>query len=532
MFGLSSEAISNLEGDAHTVKTINKYLQPSSINMIDFGFSDSFRESLKKYYYYMGFDEYIPASHLRKMHENLGDYNTSGKTTYELLDGIFELLNPETGYEINQYFIALNVLFQQMRKMESKKLNIPIDTRRHLQEMLNFPGVILAGDGKIRFYEENNSGENINTIDWRFSSRTQEETAVSLGDNTFQHYTYMCCNVIGWMMFIKNINGKKQVWNGRNIRMTGVQYIGRDSEKDASFIIDAQISTYVQFLGTHFGIIKHPELLKRFSSKEERRNLYDEFYEMFKCVEALIKYNKDKTDIRNALDFLISEWPLNIEIGLVADIERSILSMVKEPDNLTYNISANLLSINVTYITLDDYVIIQRRGKHSGHMSNIRYQTSAAGFISYDSEYRGSLIDYRPSIIKAISAETLEELGKQAKSPQITQYRILGAVRETTNYEVGIVAMGVMNVIAEEYPHNIANPAIEQCASEVEGFILVPFKPKAVFDFILTSASKRDGQFDPWNDFVPLGAASLIFALAHRYGWEMLRREWAECMKK
>jgi hypothetical protein len=177
--------------------------------------------------------------------------------------------------------------------------------------------------------------------------------------------------------------------------------------------------------------------------------------------------------------------------------------------------------------------------------------------------------DIYPSVWQAIDHETKEELGGRVRPGSQV---VLGAAREGTNYEVGILGYGMIDARANDLAgasrgaararihivdrplafdvvgigsNSPVNPGIDQSV-EVVDYIAVPFRPREVFDFVLRYGSFRGATLEnpasppreivPWENVMPLGAFSWLMALAYDHrdqgGWDYLSKEWLLALER
>ena len=216
----------------------------------------------------------------------------------------------------------------------------------------------------------------------------------------------------------------------------------------------------------------------------------------------------------------------------IADRERA-LSISDINDSLL----ANCLSVNVIYIK-GGYVFIQERG--NANHGKVKYQASAAGFVGLPANYKNAQ-EKTPHLMTAIRHETEEEMGMSFDSCiEAETMHLTGIVRDRYNCEIGVLAMAKIkdewyrsqdnrriNEVVED--NDVIKITIETGA-ETKDFVKLPFEPKRIFLFVLRNASRRNDIFEPWNDFMPLGAAALIYALIKQFGERLVQREWKEAI--
>ncbi|MDR1481331.1 MAG: hypothetical protein LBI74_01760 [Synergistaceae bacterium] len=452
----------------------------------------------------------------------------------------------------SQYSLAMKTIMELRRIAREGNPDtqiMKIHPEDWMEKNLDFKGIILHGDGKTSYIKK--MGKlTIDGIEFKYDyarSRNEKYETIKSKD-ILKYYMYKVCEIIGWFNFLHAMKTDKQVWNGQNLHVYGFSYTSRDDESKATFEISVDEGRYVSHLGTNFGILQDPQKwIDCFSSSEKRKTFLNDLTELYGEKKDCLKYDFDISSIEESLSFIKGWNSESYKINddeLVEYMRSNIDNEIQNKKDLQNSFMANLLSVNITYLTKDrKYILIQERGDSSGHLSDVGYQTSAAGFVAKDKMSKDGPSDkVNPGLVKinsfkvvdgALKAETLEETGLDDK--KIIEYNIIGLVRDTSNYEVGLMGFGLIDakVKNEEDVYNVIRPALEFGSAEVKGFVVIPFTLKDVIRFFLHEGSIRINAdkklvYSPWSNFMPLGAASVIFALVHEFSWDELIKAWDE----
>lgn len=425
------------------------------------------------------------------------------------------------------------------RKIKEVELNIL------LRQSVNFRGTILAGDGMKKYYFDE-SGRKYGKIPMEMYLENKRWEKQIMSDSLLEMYFKNIILAAGWYSFLTSCSENKWVWNGGNYHIEDISYLNRDEDQTAVLNIQGYWVSYVAHLGSNYFAWQErrkTDPMKTFCDKYERYRIANEIEEKFQTIneKGLFKNQEDIDEIQKTIVFLRDEWVEYVNSNIQDYIKQALLEEQKNFKELKLSRMANLLSCNITYVTQDNYVIIQKRGNKTGHAADYKYQISAAGFVALPGDnVKSGGID-KINILETTLTETMQELGKVKVSVDMDTLIYNGVLRDETNAEVGVLAQARLSGFAEqnwdcwdsEKNETLPfNPAIEHNQAEVDGYVLVPYNARDVFDFILAEASNRKGVSMPWNDFMPLGAASLIFALVRREnGWERIKQIWSERVK-
>jgi hypothetical protein len=446
-------------------------------------------------------------------------------------------LNYDANSQIVQHMVlALRTLLHLSKRRHDALQEMEIDVIEILRNTMDFDGIILGICKPYRF--SGKESVNITLFDESHGDTFGNMNICS--DNFYKYCIYKIYEIIGWEEFLDKV-GTKNVWNGEKLHVCSV-----DLMEDKGLDIKVQKSSYVSHLGTNYGILPNTEKwISIFSEHEKIKDEIEKISEKVAIVKKGIikgRFNDDdEKTVRAQLDYFIEiDYFKNIHDFSYEELGKKIREQIKkerdEPHELKESLMANLLSVNVTFVTEDEkYVLIQKRGQEVGH-GYVPYQTSVAGFVDYedikkDDPCKATIAHIATSLFR----EAEEESG--IRQEDILDYKILGVVRDTTNFEVGLMIFGILknakcisieNGKTTKDASGIAYPALEY-GGEVDGFFLVPFTSDSVFDFILSQKAYPDG--DPWANFMPLGAASIIFALAHKRSWKEIQQVWREKVK-
>jgi hypothetical protein len=157
-----------------------------------------------------------------------------------------------------------------------------------------------------------------------------------------------------------------------------------------------------------------------------------------------------------------------------------------------------------------EWVLLQRRNMQKAFHGKHEYQCSAAGMVNAHRNLRPSGID----VFAAAKNELQEELGVPYREEQIA---FLGLARETMNLEVGLLA----EVYVEDDPAKLWKLSAD--SFEVLGVLACPFTPEDYASFI----AERGGL----DNFAPLGAAAVVYALLKHFPSERVEAAFARLAK-
>jgi hypothetical protein len=433
------------------------------------------------------------------------------------------------------------------------------------------PGRLIAGDGTLALRRTAHVGLAgrpapviVTSYDQRSEWRAPFQGSL-LG--TPEHTLHILIRALGWRaLFRRRLDDRRNVWNGRLARLNDARFENPDDRPQLH--LDFQPTDYVATVGTNFDSSSWVEYLDRVAH-DGTAWIADEL------GRQLDRWNTgaplpaedtsefaatDAPEIKELIHSLRAGLPLDGVGDLAARVRERELSLLRS-GNLRDSQFANPLSVNMTYVTRDGYILIQQRNKEQVGYGSVDWQTSAAGFVATPRDYS----DHFPQpaqldVWKAAENETEEELGAPV-DPESTVF--LGVVREGRSYEVGLVGYGrlqarVIDITAtprDEYgekrvrlaridpaalaswdrhdvKHAIVLPGTDQ-ATEVKDFVAVEAKPEAFFTFVREHGSVRP-QGKPWSSWMPLGAYSILSMLAHLNtqrdagvrGWDLLGRAW------
>jgi hypothetical protein len=172
--------------------------------------------------------------------------------------------------------------------------------------------------------------------------------------------------------------------------------------------------------------------------------------------------------------------------------------------NLKSSILANALTVSVSVIVKHEgkeWVLIQERNIEKVFHCKQRFQCSAAGMVSAHRDQRSHGID----VFATAKNELEEELGVAFREDQI---RFLGLLRETRNYEVGLVA----EIFVSMDPNKLLKPRAD--SFEVIRVRACEFTPEAYARFIRTNGGI--------SNFVPLGVGAIVYSLLKRFPAERI----------
>lgn len=370
---------------------------------------------------------------------------------------------------------------------------------------------------------------------------------------------HVALRALGWRaLFRKRLDEGRNVWNGRLARLFNTRL--EDPDSSPKLWLDLQPTDYVASVATNFEFRSWGQYLGRLHREgsgwliNELEAQLDRWLSQSAAPgeDRSVFVREDVPQFRQLLDEFAStptsEDVVNLGKGL---IERE--DQLLRESNLRDSQFANPLSVNMTYVTRDGYVLIQQRNKEKVGYGGVDWQTSAAGFVATPRDYKD---DYPRTVYidlwKAAENETAEELGAKVL-PGSTMF--LGVVREARHYEVGITGFGTLEGslrnlraapkdesgaksvrVVKVEPDGIAGwnrhsleraivlPGTDQ-ATEVKDFDAVLAQPPAFFEFV-----RQHGYLPPsgeaWSSWMPLGAFSVLLMLAHEHGWDALADAW------
>ena len=298
--------------------------------------------------------------------------------------------------------------------------------------------------------------------DW---SRNPPKLFAPFATNSTWHQALMDC---GTLLFNEAKAAGRSVWNGELARLATYRIERADEAEHMSVFLTFEKTDYISQLATHYSV----------------RSLSD------------------------------------------PDLKAALLAEAKDPTQLETSNFANPLSINMAYITKDNFLLVQRRSSKTGH-GHVAYQTSAAGFVNPTRDVEDPSTG-RLSVSKAAWHETWEEMGERVPEDNLV---FLGLVREFRNFEIGLVGTanlgcnysqlgklvgdlieirGAKTGQRTSSSTLVAKPGAD--SFEVEYFKAVPFTPRDVLEFAIREGSLRreDGSIDYWANVMPLGALSWL----------------------
>jgi 8-oxo-dGTP pyrophosphatase MutT (NUDIX family) len=172
----------------------------------------------------------------------------------------------------------------------------------------------------------------------------------------------------------------------------------------------------------------------------------------------------------------------------------------KAMEDLRSSVLGNPLTVSLCVILTDrdrEWVLVQERNTKKVFHCKRRFQCSAAGMVSADRDRRAHGVD----VYAAAQNELEEELGITVREHDIT---FLGLLRETTNYEVGLVA----EVCVQADPKELVS-GLKVDPYEVVRVTRCPFTPEDYAAFV-----QKNGGVD---NFVPLGIGATVYSLLKRF---------------
>jgi serine/threonine protein kinase len=570
MFGLSFEAIARLTGrDEGRLRSMVRADDPviEALFVNNPENENTARENFEEDFYSIGFDSLFGWKFLRGAAASLPDGGArqlSASKTVSKSELFGQILSSKAATQApdrgQDHFIALSMVLQLMKYMRTYRIKSDVDLARHLKTLFDFNAVIIkiSLTGGFAFRDQHSSSSHIK---WLYSDESFKEKMGRLpeggeaqgGDAAeYALYTHKICEIAGWLRFFEGRDSGGDLWNGSIVRASDVAFERHEHSGEGMLAISACGGSYVSHLGTNIALLhgQTDQFLKPFLTAEGRRALT----ERLEGYEA--RYPEEFSNDFEDLASFLENWRPGEDFrkGLADFVKEAVKNEKKRPEALRGSLMANLISVNATYVTKDGYVVLQKRLNKSGREGHREFQTSAAGFLYTRGHYSSS---DPPQIEDALFAETEEEMGLD--HTKILSYKVTGIVRDTVNYEVGVTVFGTVDVNLNgvvfvggggdgESPPGagpggpgisqeggvIGYPAAERYGTEVDGFVLLKFEPKIIFDFILSDCSGGEGAGggqgrSPWSSFMPLGAASLILALATRHEWEELAEIWKKC---
>lgn len=414
--------------------------------------------------------------------------------------------------------------------------------RTFTDRVAGLDGRVLFGDAEAQYCEPGGEGIWLTSeFDDRLWTPFADEPEGSPG-----WYLGHAIWALGWNRVADLEEQGRSVWNGDLVRLCGFSEHYLDGP--AYVRLHLRRTCYVAQQATAFLYRRWLELLKPLASKSRREGLAERLSGVAVRRDAAATaaldagngsasadarartFEADATAIRATVDVLRSrtfptEGLVDVARVWLADEERAF-----ETGNLRLSRFANAVSVNVAYIASDGRLILQRRNVHNVGAGFVDWQTSAAGFISLPRDLDGLPRKPKlPSAWKAIRHETREEIGRT----HLGDVTVLGGFWEGRAREIGILAYAPLG---QAYNDAIGLPG-EQ---EVVDFADLSFTLQNVFDFALDpglGANLVEGdphtppRLKAWGNVMPLGAAAIVFALAHvqgggDVGWPKLEAAW------
>lgn len=170
---------------------------------------------------------------------------------------------------------------------------------------------------------------------------------------------------------------------------------------------------------------------------------------------------------------------------------------------------ANPLSVNLAIvfaINSPPLLLVQHRGRAIRRAGEL-YQVSAAGYVDR-TDYGGMPLPWQTAV-----RETWEETGIALQDDQIV-FLSLCRGRDRGGFTPGLCGL------AELAENSVSELQARHDLHEVDGYEYWPFEPGPIMRRVRAAGG--------WSCFVPLGAATVVCALAARYGDEAVVRAWED----
>lgn len=425
-----------------------------------------------------------------------------------------------------------------------------------LAERFHLPGVILLGDGHTRF---GRAGDGPPSLTTRFESAVWGPHTDPLNRQgeapELQEWFGWALWARGWIELHRRSSAGRSAWNGSLARLVRVT----QGDDENSHELQMQPTTYVAQMATTFAWKVWKQWAYEAEGRERRREMIAELGVMVDrrlqriddldaaagnpdldperraaATREAVRLRRDIADIKEAAARLADRTFPDMGLQVVARHRRKDLDAAFAHHELHLSRLANALSTNVAIVSKDGWFYLQRRNAAQVGEGLVDWQTTGAGFVDLERDVDGV---GHPAVWRTMGREAREEFGWELWAPA------LGVFWEGRKREVGILALAR----SENASTDIRVPIVE--TTEVLGFRPMPFDARTIFSFIcaerVSLAPAGEGWLDagaaprldgtdpitgPWANVMPLGAASIIFALAHDSGgtpegWVQLAQE-------
>jgi hypothetical protein len=421
------------------------------------------------------------------------------------------------------------------------------------EEWFGLPGRVLLGDGVSEYRR---SGEEPPTLEVEYSTgpwTPQTDPLIAqASDPSLEEWLGWGLWALGWQALGQQEAAERSAWNGELVRLAGLTQVSDEAHR-----LRLQCTCYVAQMATCFLHRSWGVLVPKLEQVSRRAVLADDLQRMverrereiaatrasekdspgpetqLRAARKIAQLEHDIADLRDALGRLTDPAFPTRGLSELAQARLRDEHAAQALGKLELSRFANALSVNLALVSADDVLLLQQRNKDKVGAGLVDWQTTAAGFLSPVNDLDGW---GRPSIWRAMEREAGEEFGRELSGP------VLGVFWESRSLEVGVLAFAQSSLSI----HDIH--ALPREPTEVSGFVEMPFEADTVFEFACdpdrgairrpsSLEPHRPPRIDPWGNVMPLGAAAIVFALAHdlRSGdssWDELARRFKEKLEQ
>jgi len=228
---------------------------------------------------------------------------------------------------------------------------------RYFSSGFNLDAQVLAGDGLLEFREAAHPGLVVHWDDqpWRpFGDEPQEDQDRLLGNAIM---------ALGWGAFAESsLVAKRAVWNGQLVKLVGFSLQHVDDPDRAALFLELRRTDYVTHLATNYGHRRWRNLREEFSN--------DRRAEIAESLARLTRYElaKETPSNPNIPPSDLVCWLQSPEFSRptkegVDSLMRRLENERNDLRDVRDSLFANCLSVNIAYVTRDNYLIVQKRSK-------------------------------------------------------------------------------------------------------------------------------------------------------------------------